>query len=296
LKILLTGASGFLGAYLFAQLQRAGHELAVVSRGARPIDFGATWVQGDLSDPSAMATQIMQFEPEAVFHLAWEGIPDFSEVQCTRNVVLSLNFLSMLGRVPSIRKIVVAGSCWEYGDRVGRCSEKLETKPSSWFTWAKDTVYHYTKRLSEDGSIDWYWPRIFYVYGKNQRPASLIPIIVRAVRAGMVPDLRSPYAKNDFIYVGDVIDGLCRFVTNEVPSGIYNFGSGHETRVLDIFSEVENLLHGENKLTLQIQRNTPPPTVAVQGFYADTEISSSLLGWKAETSIRQGLQKLLGVE
>ena len=243
-----------------------------------------------------MFSPIEEFQPEAVFHLAWEGLPDFSEPQCRRNVQHSLNFLGMLGQISSIRKIVVTGSCWEYGERTGACSETDTTIPDNWFAWAKEAISQYVKRLCDEKKIDWYWGRVFFVYGPGQRTNSLIPSVVRAMQKGELPDVRSPYAKNDLVYIDDVVRGLSACLTKGAPSGIYNFGSGKETTVLDVVCTLENLLFGSSKITSQINSNARLPEKAPNSFYANTEASRTKLEWHANITLRDGLQKILEYE
>lgn len=293
MKILLTGSSGFIGARLLEKLLSDGHSVLVTTRAPREERPGILWLLGDLSNLNKMSGEIEKFEPEAILHLAWEGIPDFSEEQCRKNVFLSINFLAMVGKIPSVRKVIVTGSCWEYGNRNGACSELDTTNPSNWFTWAKDTVQKYVKRLCEDQNIEWYWGRVFFVYGQNQRSQSLIPSVIRALENNEVPDLRSPYAKNDFIFVEDLIQGLVSCLKEGPPSGIYNFGSGIESTVIDIVRVLENLISGKIKLTDQIEVKPSVSPEALKSFYANTEISRAVLGWEATTSISEGMQTVL---
>lgn len=157
MRILISGASGFIGRHLVEHLLEDRHELMLLIRNPTQPKDGITWLKGDLETPQDLKERIEQFQPEAVFHLAWAGIPDFSESQCRLNVQLSLNFLGMISQISSVKKLVVAGSCWEYGDRVGECTESDETHAHNWFTWAKDTICQYTERLCDDRQIDWYW-------------------------------------------------------------------------------------------------------------------------------------------
>jgi UDP-glucose 4-epimerase len=260
-----------------------------------PMENGSdlAWIMGDLSNPLEMFEQIKAYQPEAVFHLAWEGIPDFSEKQCRKNVVQSLNFLGLIGEISSVKKIIVSGSCWEYGKRSGACSEIDDTVPGDWFTWSKFTVQDYLCRVCENLGIDWYWGRIFFVYGPKQRDSSLIPSTIVAMQNGDLPDVRSPWAKNDFVYVEDVVAGLASCLAEECPSGIYNFGSGNEVTVLEVVRTLDLLLHGDTKITQQIEREIKLPRQMPLSFFANPNLSNTVLDWKTEMSLREGLQRTL---
>jgi len=117
--------------------------------------------------------------------------------------------------------------------------------------------------------------------------------VIRALENNEVPDLRSPYAKNDFIFVEDLIQGLVSCLKEGPPSGIYNFGSGIESTVIDIVRVLENLISGKIKLTEQIEVKPSVSPEALKSFYANTEISRAVLGWEATTSISEGMQIVL---
>lgn len=292
MKILLTGASGFVGAHLANQLHRAGHDLLLLSRAERQRSERMSWLRADFGEPTQYIAEAAEFAPEAVFHIAWEGIPDFSETVSTRNVVASLRFLGAVGQLPSVRKVVGAGSCWEYGDTQGPVNEAANAYPYNWFTWAKASVREYLVRLAQERGFDWYWPRIFFVYGPGQRAQSLIPSVAAALRQGSSPDVRAPLATNDFVYVADVAEGMARCLAPSAPSGTYNLGSGQETRVLDVVRGIEAILHQADRLTTAISQTALAPPK--RGLVADVARSRVHLGWTAQTSLQRGLELYLG--
>ena len=293
MRILLTGASGFIGGHVVRVLQEAGHDLLLISRKPHS-DLGQIrWIEADFSEPETLRKELESFAPEVVFHLAWEGIPDFSEATCTKNVLGSLRFLGLVGSLPSVRRIVSAGSCWEYGDHAGACVETLNPTPGNWFTWAKEAVLRYQMRLGAERDILWFWPRIFFVYGIGQRSQALIPSVTTALRAGKIPDVRSPFARNDFIHVSDVAAGLARFVDTAASSGIYNLGSGVETTVLEVVKTIESVLGHDDRASLAIEHASAGRPMPKPGIYADTAKAQSRLQWRAATSLRCGLAQFV---
>jgi nucleoside-diphosphate-sugar epimerase len=293
MRILLTGASGFVGGHVVKALQDAGHDLLLISRKPHRDLDQTRWIEADFSEPDSLRNELEGFAPEVVFHLAWEGIPDFSEATCTKNVLGSLRLLGLVGSLTSVRRIVSAGSCWEYGDHAGACVETLNPTPGNWFTWAKEAVFRYQMRLGAERDLRWYWPRIFFVYGTGQRSQALIPSVTTALRAGKIPDVRSPFASNDFIHVSDVAAGLARFVDTAAPSGIYNLGSGAETTVLEVVKTIEFVLGHDNRASLAIEHASVGTPLPKPGIYADTAKAQSALQWQAQTSLRRGLAQFV---
>lgn len=293
MRIVITGASGFVGSHLAKRLSADGHELMLVSRRQHADTESTKWIQADLESNYVLLQRIAPFQPQGLVHLAWDGIPDFSEPVCRRNVTNSLALISSIGSLPSITKIVAAGSCWEYGPNTGACAETLPTTPTNWFTWAKLVILEYLRRFSEERGLQWHWARVFFVYGCGQRKQSLIPTILTALRDGNYPSLRSPHQQSDYVFIDDVVDGLARMLSAEVPSGIFNLGSGTTLSVLDVMRQIELLLRGNDVFTAEIGRNAGHPSSDRNFMYADTARSSEVLGWRASTPMRRGLQLIL---
>ncbi len=294
MKILITGATGFLGKKLVCELSNAGHELLLISRRASEKKLsGIEWFESNLSGAADLQAKIADFEPEVVYHLAWEGIPDFSEEVSRKNLTQALEFLGPVLGLSSVKRLIVSGSCWEYGARVGACSESLPAAPVNWFTWAKDALRSYLEIACAQNDVTFVWMRIFFVYGPDQREQSLIPTVIEALAKNKEPDVRSPYAGNDFVYVDDVIEGLKCALSQKVPSGIFNLGRGEETTVIEVVRCIEERMTAKTLHAQAIEdrysENADRPT----SFFAHLEKSRELLGWKATTDLPEGIKKFL---
>jgi UDP-glucose 4-epimerase len=114
MKVVLTGASGFLGNACLKLLFERGHTVLALSRRPEKQDQrpGVSWVCADLNDPASYRPALVEFQPEAVLHLAWEGIPDFSLQNSLRNLENGALFAGFAIE-QGCRHLVVSGSCWE---------------------------------------------------------------------------------------------------------------------------------------------------------------------------------------
>ncbi len=127
------------------------------------------------------------------------------------------------------------------------------------------------------------------MYGPGQRSGSLVPTLVRALKDGKAPDIRSPLNKNDFVYVEDIAEAFNMAVNRHLSSGIYNIGSGASTKVIDICEIIERLLFGNSNITNILRKNVNSEQKV--NFWADTNKTSYVLGWKYTTSLEEGIAK-----
>ena len=127
MRVLITGASGFVGKILVNKLLKLGIKILAISR--KNLDKSYTqkinWIKADLSNKASYQNQVSQFAPEVVIHLAWQDIPDFSPEKCNINLDQSLQFVQFVSSIKCCKKILFSGSCLEYDNLVGEC---IETK------------------------------------------------------------------------------------------------------------------------------------------------------------------------
>ena len=193
MRIFLTGASGFLGTHILNQCIKYNFQLLSLTRQKKTFQNSKNikWIYSDLSNIKLIEKEVNNFNPDVVIHLAWEGIPDYSSEISIINHYNSVNLLNNLLKNKQIKKIICAGSCWEYSQRIGRCKESDITYPTSYFAWAKISLYEYLRQKCYSNKIDLYWFRIFYLYGFGQRKGSLIPSIVNSFNNIFCPLLES---------------------------------------------------------------------------------------------------------
>lgn len=296
MKVLVTGATGFIGRYVVRHLEVQGHEVALfVHKEPAAWELRAEntmLIHGDLDHLSAVTRLISHFLPAVCIHLAWEGIPDYSARISKLNLDRSVNLIDFLTEQTACRKIIVSGSCFEYGKTSGECLESDIVQTTSYIAWAKKAIYDYLSLRCEQKAVAYVWFRLFYVYGLGQRREALIPSIVNALLKGEVPHLQNPHHANDFIYVQDVARAFDLAVQKEVPSGIYNLGSGFATRVGDLLEIVKELMGGTQE---EVKRDVKNDLSAASSvcFWANIQKVKQYLGWQPQYSLRDGIQQFL---
>jgi UDP-glucose 4-epimerase len=287
MRMLVTGASGFIGRHLLNLLGE--HEIMCLSRQRSGLATepkaiaNVTTIRGDLGQPETWLAEVEQFSPHCCIHLAWEGLPDYSPTCCQRNLDISLGLFDGLARA-HVERIVVAGSCWEYGAASGAVSELHAPADCGLFATTKQSLLTALDSMARERGMTYRWARIFFAYGPGQRPTSLIPQCRAAFRGGETPDIRQPRVAQDFVYVDDLTRGLLAMAECDMASGIYNLGAGTPTAVGEV----------ANRVAEHFGVTPPYPRVGFDtGFWADTKKITAATGWRARTELADGIARTL---
>jgi nucleoside-diphosphate-sugar epimerase len=287
MKVVLTGATGFVGKPCLELLLQRGHEVLVISRQDQSsiAKRGVHWCRGDLGVPETYGGALAKFQPEAALHLAWEGIPDFSLQKCMANLHAGVVF-GNAALEAGCRHLVVAGSCWEYGKVAGMVVEDAPAASPGIFGASKNAQHSVLRALFEGAGASVAWSRIFFVFGPAQRAASLVPVICRSIAAGESPSLRTPAAVSDFLYVDDAAAALVTLLETNV-SGVFNVGSGTGTRADEVAGLLLRIAGKEDVFAARRSADGPG-----SGFYADLSRMRAL-GWSPRVGLEEGLRRTL---
>ena len=290
MNVLSTGSSGFIGRHVLKLLMQSEHNIASITRSQTTADGRLTIIEGDLNSFSDIKEKVIDFKPDVIVHLAWQGIPEFSEKMCQNNLTMAINFFDRILDSTKCKKVIISGSCFEYGKKRGACKESDPVNIESYFTWAKNSLNQYLQIKCAERKITLNWFRIFYVYGPGQRAGSLIPTLIKSIAAQEIPNIKTPLNKNDFAYVGDVADAIAKAVDTDLPSGVYNLGSGTSTSVYDICRIVEKQLLGNETISKQVLTNGQQDKTV--DFWADME-KSKMYDFSMTTTIDTGINNMI---
>ena len=134
-------------------------------------------------------------------------------------------------------------------ETVGSVSEEKNPENPSLFALSKLKILSFYENLFRENRIDYRWARIFFTYGPNQRDSSLIPTLWRNIRYLEKNIINSPNIFQDYIYVDDVANCLLEMISEKIPSGIYNIGSGN----LHSVAEIGNIIYSYYDLSLLLK-------------------------------------------
>lgn len=295
-RVLLTGASGFIGRHVRRALQEAGYEIVSLVRtsaiGLTPYP-AERFLTGTLAEPSRLEQSLSNLAVDACVHLAWEGIPDYGSELSMKNLEYGFNVLRLC-RSLGIGRLVISGSCWEYLSPSGSVSENAALSYENPFKAAKNTLHTMSEAFCSENGLACHWLRLFYVYGAGQRSGALIPYIVAELKAGIQPVLKGAFNRNDFVHVSDVAQAVCKSLEHmrtDKTCKTFNIGSGEASQVLDIAAAAAQLLHTPFDTTKYVQLDVAPVS-----FQADIRAAKNVLGWTPRKSLPDGIKEYIQSE
>lgn len=291
MRVVITGASGFIGLPLSIKLSKLGCEVLGLARSIPLVSHSSiSWIKSDLASIETYRDEIISFSPEVVIHLAWQDIPNFSLKTSLLNLNQSLEFLSFVTEISSCMKVLVSGSCWEYDITQGECEENNQGRPKDYFTLAKHSLRLWLEMISKKKSISAGWFRIFYVYGPGQNPSSLIPSLLNHLKDRSLPEIKTLYNSNDYIFIDDVVDAFSIATIESFQSGIYNLGTGKSTSVLDVCRIAESIVLNSSSLST-IAKLESKPSIENINFWAGLSSSQSHLKWSSKVDLTDGIKQ-----
>jgi nucleoside-diphosphate-sugar epimerase len=262
----LLGSEGFIGSAL--QSEAADIQLHCWSHRHPDLEH-----YFDLLDPSSWQA-LLKCQPTHVILLSWPGLPNYQELfHITRNLPSSIALIDQLVAA-GLQRLVVAGTCYEYGLQNGPLKEDQFTDPVNCYAIAKDSLRRVIASRYSQQDLQWCWARIFYPFGHGQNPKSLLPSLQRAIDQGD-PEfgMSSGRQVRDFVPVNQVAKLLLRLSTHPAAQGIYNCGTGRPISLRELAEDriTESLASTTIRLGVYPDRQDEP-----LAFWADTSKANHL--------------------
>ncbi len=286
-RILVTGASGFIGSMLCDRLSQYGAEVHAVSRRPHTADRqGINWWQGDLADYDGVKRLFSAIQPEIVFHLASEvtGSRELGLVLPTLrgNLVSAVNVFIAATENNCLR-VVTAGSLEEPDETDVKA---IPCSPYAAAKWASGGYARMFHALYEAPIVV---ARLFMVYGPGQQDLrKLVPYVILSLLRGESPKLSSGQRPVDWVYVEDVVDGLLAMgIAEDINGATMDLGSGQLVTTRDVVERVSRIIDSGVPLEFGVVPERPMERVRV----ADAENTYRALGWQPGYSLQRGLEE-----
>lgn len=248
-RVLVTGATGFLGAALTHALAALGcADLYALRRRSsdtgrlRAVERSLRFVEADLRNAMEVKEAIRQARPEVVFHCAVyggvHGQADPSRIRATA-VDGTANLIAAIEEPGSCDLLVNSGSSSEYGVSPGPMRETQATAPTSAYGAAKVAATMLCHEAHVRGRVATVTVRPFSAYGPFEDESRLVPSVLRALLAGQTPKVGSGRQRRDWIYVGDLVELYFMVATRPGARGlVLNGGGGRDATVRQMVEAV----------------------------------------------------------
>ncbi|HEY0101152.1 MAG TPA: NAD(P)-dependent oxidoreductase [Pyrinomonadaceae bacterium] len=307
-KVLLTGATGFIGRHCLRALVAAGGSFdevhAVSTRGdacdsAREpaVDFNSAatkasvvrWHRANLLSNEDVQRVLAEVQPSHLLHLAWYAEPGkywtspVNEEWLRASERLLREFVERGGE-----RVVVAGTCAEYDwNDGGYCSERAtRLAPATLYGKCKDALRNALEELARDTGLSAAWGRIFFLYGTHEHPQRLVASVIRSLLREEVARCTHGEQLRDFLYVQDVADAFVALLESDVR-GAVNIASGEVVNLKTVIERIAEKLDRPHLIRLGA---LPAPAGEPKLLAADVSRLRDEVRWSPRYTLDAGLE------
>lgn len=299
-RVLVIGATGFVGTNLARRLLRDGHEVHLLVRPnyqawrIKEIQEHVHLHEVRLEDIDQTSNLITAIRPEWIFHLAAYGAyssqMDLQQMIQT-NIVCTANLVQACLK-SGFEVFVNTGSSSEYGFKDFPPPETARLDPNSPYAITKAAATNLCQYTAQQTRMRIPTLRLYSVFGPYEEPTRLLPTVIRKGRTGELPPLVNPEVARDFIYVDDVCDAylICAATTTTEYGSIYNVGTGIQTSVRDVV-EIARRVFGIEQLP--DWGSMPDRAWDTSTWISNPQKIMEELGWRPRFTFETGFKRMV---
>lgn len=296
-RVLVTGATGFIGANLARRLAHDGHDVHVLlGEHCRPwrlrdLLHDLTAYRVDLRDRDGVRAAVRRVRPDWVFHLAVHGAYSW---QTDLRTIVETNVLGLVNLVEACLKtgfeaLVNTGSSSEYGWKDHAPDETCWLEPNSYYAVTKASATLFCRHTAQATGKHLPTLRLYSVYGPYEEPNRLMPRLVLHGLRGTYPPLASPEIARDYVYIDDAIEAYLRAVgvPNQEAGAVYNVGTGVQTTLRQVVRLAGKLFPYQGAPVWGSMADRQWDTTV---WVADNRRIRHALGWEPAYTLEAGLR------
>jgi UDP-glucose 4-epimerase len=296
LKIILTGATGFVGSFIVKQIIKDGNIPIIllrqnsVTERIKEISGYQSITYSSLLDEDTIS-RIKSFQPDILIHLGWHGVSGKERnesYQITDNLDLTLDTVKLAHQV-GCNKWIGVGSQAEYGNPNRQVDELFPTQPTTIYGKAKLASCWASAGLCQAFNLESAWVRIFSLYGIGDEPHWLIPYLIKEMSLGNSPKLTKCEQMWDYLYIDDAARGILSVAYSEA-NGIFNLGSGEVNPLKHVVEIIRELVNPSIEPEYGAIDYRPDQVMHLQ---ADIKRLVDKTNWLPRISLKDGLTKMI---
>jgi nucleoside-diphosphate-sugar epimerase len=292
MRVLITGASGFIGRHCVTQLLAKGHEVHAISSTARKSDArGAVWHCADLLSASETIPIINDIQSTHFLHLAWCTKPgvywtSLENIEWVRSSLAMIQAFTQSGG----QRFVGAGTCAEYDWHYGECDEETTPlNPSTLYGSSKHALQTLLTAWSKETKLSSAWGRVFSLYGPYEHPQRLVPSFISSMLSGQKATCKNPNLVRDYLHSEDVASAFVALIESTI-NGPVNIGSGFGVSLGDIrdllAKKINTAVPAELLPSMPVPTSEPLLLVAKPKALTET-------GWRPKFELDSGLENTI---
>jgi nucleoside-diphosphate-sugar epimerase len=252
MKILVTGASGFIGKHLIHQLSETYlSDLTIIANASNIESLNKAFPKKNINliakpyDIYNNDNDLNLFEyflkPDKLIHLAWKGLPNYgNEYHITENLPNEFNFISNLIK-NGLTDLTITGTCFEYGNIEGELFENFPTDPTNFYALAKDMLRKSLTLYQNQYKFNMKWLRLFYMYGIGQNSNSIISQLDKALNNDdKIFNMSGGEQIRDYLKVEEMVNFIIKISLLNNVNEIINISSGTPKKLIDFVTEYTN--------------------------------------------------------
>lgn len=295
-RVLLTGATGFVGQHAVAYGRRAGVEMVAFGRRA-PEAAGVAWCEGALEDAASVQRAVQQVQPAGIIHLAAAGV---SYGSGSVSDLLRVNagglahLLEAAATLATPPAVVCAGSGFEYAPLPRARWEDDALRPNTAYGASKAAASAVASYYAAQLPLTLLRP--FSIYGRGEPAGRLAAYVIAKTRAGEEIDLTAGEQLRDYAEVGDVAEAFWHALAARPPAGelrVLNLASGERTTLRAFVELLGEMLRRQGAAPQLNFGARPYRADEMMDYTADVSQLRATLPHTMRTSLRAGLERMV---
>jgi UDP-glucuronate decarboxylase len=293
-KVLITGAAGFIGSHVTRLLVDEGCQVYGVVRPGTDRRRIARLLPSieviglDLSDADTLSAAVAKLRPDLCLHLAWVTKPGhyLTSLDNVRLLQASLQLATGLASAGCPRFVGI-GTCLEYDTDAGHLSEATPTRPRSLYAVAKASLAAILGELQSQTGMPSTWIRLFYQYGPDEDERRLVPAVITSLLRGAAAPVGPGGQIRDYLHVEDVARAIWAVARESGLTGPVNVGSGRPVSVRDVVATIGELTGRPDRILWGARPVDPadPPVIC-----AEITRLRRHTGWAPRYDLEEGLR------